>query len=131
MRTNVGEMSNKGVELSLAGDIIRTSDFNWNLTFNFAHNQNRIEKLSEGKPYIEGGLWWMEEGGRVGDFYGFKYLGIFQYNESNAFTEDWEQLTPVFENGTFQDRYLLNGKKYTGTVNLKLCLTETFPWGRC
>lgn len=125
MRTNVGEMSNKGVELSLAGDIIRTSDFNWNLTFNFAHNQNRIEKLSEGKPYIEGGLWWMEEGGRVGDFYGFKYLGIFQYNESNAFTEDWEQLTPVFENGTFQDRYLFYGKEYTGTVNQK-----TLPNGK-
>ena len=56
----------------------------------------------------------MQEGGRIGDFYGYKYINVFQYDESNAFAEgSWQQLTPVFENGVFQNKYLLNGTEYT------------------
>ncbi len=119
MRTNVGEMNNKGYEFVVSGDIIRKKDFTWNASFNISHNKNKIIKLSEGKAYLEGGLWWMEEGGSIGDFYGYKSLGVFQYDESNAFSDKWEQLTPVFENGVFAYRYLLNGTDYTGTVNVK------------
>ncbi|MEA4936513.1 MAG: TonB-dependent receptor [Paludibacter sp.] len=119
MKTNVGEMSNKGIELMISGDIIRSKDLKWNVSFNISNNENKIEKLSDGKSYIEGDLWWMQEGGRIGDFYGYKNLGVFQYNESNAFTEQWEQLTPVFENGIFQNKYLLNGEEYPGNVNQK------------
>lgn len=119
MKTNVGEMSNRGFEIAVAGDIIRTKDWRWNASFNISRNINRIEKLSEGKAYMEGNLWWMQEGGKVGDFYGYKSLGIFQYNESNAFSSTWEQLTPVFENGTFQNKYLLNGQEYAGSIQQK------------
>lgn len=119
MKTNVGEMSNRGIELMISGDIIRSKDLKWNLSFNISNNENRIEKLSEGKSYIEGNLWWMQEGGKIGDFYGYKNLGVFQYNESNAFTEQWEQLIPVFEDGVFQNKYLLNGEEYQGNVNQK------------
>ena len=72
MKTNVGEMSNRGFEIAVTGDIIRTKDWKWNASFNISRNINRIEKLSEGKAYMEGDIWWMQEGGRVGDFYGFK-----------------------------------------------------------
>jgi TonB-linked SusC/RagA family outer membrane protein len=119
MRTNVGEMNNKGYELMVSGDIIRKSDLTWNASFNISYNKNKIIKLSEGKSYLEGGLWWMEEGGSIGDFYGYKNLGVFQYDESNAFSDKWEQLTPVFENGVFAYKYLLNGSDYSGTVNVK------------
>ena len=125
MKTNVGEMSSKGFELVVAGDIIRTNDWTWNASFNISRNINRIEKLSEGKAYMEGTLWWMQEGGHIGDFYGFKSLGVFPYDESNAFTENWEQLTPVFENGVFQYKYLLNGEVYEGKV-----LQKTLPNGK-
>lgn len=119
MKTNVGEMSNRGFEIAVVGDVIRSKDWTWNMAFNISRNINRIEKLSEGKAYMEGDLWWMQEGGHVGDFYGFKSAGVFAYDESNAFTDDWQQLTPVFEDGVFQYRYLLNGEEYTGNVNKK------------
>lgn len=125
MKTNVGEMSNRGFEIAVTGDIIRTKDWKWNASFNISRNINRIEKLSEGKAYMEGDIWWMQEGGRVGDFYGFKSAGIFAYDESNAFTDKWEQLTPVFENGVFQYKYLLNGKEYAGDIRQK-----TLPNGK-
>ena len=125
MKTNVGEMSNRGFEIAVTGDIIRTKDWKWNASFNISRNINRIEKLSEGKAYMEGDIWWMQEGGRVGDFYGFKSAGVFAYDESNAFTDKWEQLTPVFENGVFQYKYLLNGKEYAGDIRQK-----TLPNGK-
>lgn len=98
MRTNIGEVRNRGFELSVAGDLVRTRDFRWNASFNISRNWNSIERLSTGEPYLEGDLWWMQEGGSVGDFYGYRQLGIFRYDQSNAFTPDtWQQLTPVFE----------------------------------
>ena len=116
MKTNVGEMSNRGFEIAIAGDVIRSKDWTWNASFNISRNLNRIEKLSEGKSYMEGDIWWMQEGGHIGDFYGFRSAGVFPYDESNAFTADWQQLTPVFENGIFQYKYMLNGQEYTGEV---------------
>lgn len=115
IRTNVGEVANQGWELVIAGDIIRKKDWKWKGSFNISRNDNRIQKLSEGRPYMVGNLWWMEEGGRIGDLYGYRSNGVFPCDESNAFTTQWEQLTPVFENGVFQ-KYQLHGQDYAGTV---------------
>ncbi|MDB9723081.1 SusC/RagA family TonB-linked outer membrane protein [Polaribacter sp.] len=42
---NAGEISNKGVELSLYGEPIRTSDFNWKVNVNWSKNQNEVVSL--------------------------------------------------------------------------------------
>lgn len=42
---NVGEMSNKGIELTIGGDIIRTKDWTWSVEANLGHNKNKIKKL--------------------------------------------------------------------------------------
>ncbi len=119
MRTNVGEVRNRGFELTVAGDLIRTKNFRWNASFNISRNWNSIEKLSNGEPYLTGDLWWVAEGGSIGDFYGYRQAGIFQYDESNAFTPDtWQQLTPVFSGSVFQG-YELDGQPYTGSVMQK------------
>ena len=132
MRTNVGEVSNRGFEFSIAGDLVRTKDFRWNASFNISRNWNTVEKLAEGEPYLENDLWWMAEGGSIGDFYGYKQINIFPYDESNAFTPDtWQQLTPVFENGSFS-HYTLDGQVYNGSyVQKKLPNGKPFPRRRC
>ncbi len=119
MRTNVGEVENQGVEITLSGDLVRTQNWRWNAAFNISLNKNKIARLSEGTPYMSGNLWWMEEGGSLGDLYGYRSLGVFQYDQSNAFTDDWRQLTPVFAGGVFQNAYLLDGQAYTGNVKQK------------
>ena len=45
---NVGEMYNRGVELSLNTSPIRNEDFTWNLSFNISHNQNKVLSLTDG-----------------------------------------------------------------------------------
>ena len=45
---NSGEMTNKGIELELGLDVIKTQDFNWNIQANFSKNTNKVTKLVEG-----------------------------------------------------------------------------------
>jgi TonB-linked SusC/RagA family outer membrane protein len=52
---NVGEMSNKGIEVLLTGTPVKTKDFNWNVSYNFAYNKNEVVKLSEGLNQIQMG----------------------------------------------------------------------------
>ena len=44
--TNIGSMTNKGVELDLNAVLIETRDMSWTLGFNAAYNNNRITKLT-------------------------------------------------------------------------------------
>lgn len=45
---NIGEMSNRGVELTLSYDIIKTRDAFLNLGVNYAYNKNKIDELFYG-----------------------------------------------------------------------------------
>ena len=90
MLANVGTMSNKGVELALTGEIIRKKDLNWTVSVNLAHNQNKVEKLSNEKfatsaiKYysltVRGSgnqtIYILEEGKDIGTFFGWRYLGL-------------------------------------------------------
>lgn len=42
---NVGELTNKGVELLLTGVPIRTNNFNWNVSFNMSYNSSKVVSL--------------------------------------------------------------------------------------
>ncbi len=42
---NIGKMRNKGVELSVGGDIIRTKDITWSLDVSMSHNTNELRDL--------------------------------------------------------------------------------------
>ncbi|MEY2903534.1 MAG: hypothetical protein RLY89_2640, partial [Bacteroidota bacterium] len=49
--SNVGRLSNRGIELTLGGDIIKAKKqggFNWNTTFTFAYNRNEVKELYDG-----------------------------------------------------------------------------------
>ena len=45
IRTNIGQVSNRGVELILNGAVVETEDLTWNLGFNIDANMNRIDEL--------------------------------------------------------------------------------------
>lgn len=45
---NVGKITNKGVELLLSATPVRTNDFSWNVSYNFAYNKSRIVELAPG-----------------------------------------------------------------------------------
>ena len=51
---NVGELSNKGIEVLLTGQPIKSTKFNWDVSANYAYNKSTIEKLSSGLTQIAG-----------------------------------------------------------------------------
>jgi TonB-linked SusC/RagA family outer membrane protein len=51
---NVGELSNKGVELLLTGTPIKTNKFTWDVSYNAAYNQSEILKLAPGLSSVGG-----------------------------------------------------------------------------
>lgn len=44
--TNVGNLENKGIEITLNAVIINNKDWNWNASFNMAFNKNKVTKLT-------------------------------------------------------------------------------------
>ncbi|MDF7815058.1 SusC/RagA family TonB-linked outer membrane protein [Hymenobacter sp. YC55] len=53
---NVGEMTNRGVEVALSVVPVQTTAFTWRSSLNFSHNKNNIDNLSTDRftiPYIQ------------------------------------------------------------------------------
>ena len=87
---NVGDMTNKGIEVTLNWNVIRSRDFDWTTTLTFSHNENRVTRLSNdfystsavytGNPWIRGQSGQtshiVEEGRSLGNFFNLKCLGL-------------------------------------------------------
>jgi hypothetical protein len=55
--SNVGRLTNKGIELTLGGDLIKATNlgaFNWNVAFTFAYNKNEVKELYGGLKILPG-----------------------------------------------------------------------------
>jgi TonB-linked SusC/RagA family outer membrane protein len=144
-RVNIGNIENKGLEFVLGGNAIKGKNFNWNINANVTLERGKILKLNNGETFVatgSGGVsggnarYLIAEGLRIGSFYGWKNLGVYQYDASNAYSTDGQRLTPVgitsvattrggptaagAPNGnagaTVAASYTLNGQPYTGTV---------------
>ncbi|WKZ60936.1 MAG: SusC/RagA family TonB-linked outer membrane protein [Cyclobacteriaceae bacterium] len=86
--TNVGTMSNQGIELTLNSPLIKRNDFQWNVTLTASHNKNILDKISNSEftqssyetAFIGGtiGVWSqrIQEGQEIGTFYGPVWLGV-------------------------------------------------------
>ena len=90
---NVGSTSNKGVEFSLSGDIIRKKDFNFSASFNININRGKIEELAPGVNGLYKSQWGstmtqpntgdyiLQVGLPVGQVRGYTYDGWYTTND--------------------------------------------------
>ncbi len=94
-RVNSGSIQNKGVELMVSGYPVRKQEFRWQTTLNWSMVRNTITKLPV--DYIDD-IWSVQQGREAGNFYGYKFLGIYEYDQSNAYTDDYAtRLIPQFQ----------------------------------
>jgi TonB-linked SusC/RagA family outer membrane protein len=47
-QVNAGNIQSRGIELSLSGTVVKSKNFNWDLTVNWARNSNLVKELAEG-----------------------------------------------------------------------------------
>jgi TonB-dependent starch-binding outer membrane protein SusC len=111
---NRGSIRNKGIDFSIDGLVLKTKDFKWNAGLNFGLLESKVTSLEN--PIIQG-VNRIEEGQSLGNIFGFKQHGVFQYNESNAYNPTTgDRLIPVFNQGTFSGYNTPLGNSYTGAV---------------
>ena len=129
---NIGQVTNRGFELSVNGDILRGKDYVLSANFNLGSNKMKVDKLnseftselqkhsratnSNNYNYI------LEVGKDVGLIYGYVYDGLYDFNDfhityssSAPVYTPWERVTEV--NGVWGE-YDANGEFHAATVNM-------------
>ena len=130
---NIGDKRSTGVELTLAGDIIRTRNITWSVNFNITHNKEKILKLPEAKVRVNGGFaetWipvssgasngtvqmWYEEGGSLYCPFTYSYAGVNENGEALYWYD--EDLSPLGGKVTTNNTAKAGEKKSGTTTNI-------------
>ncbi len=105
--SNFGSMRNRGIELTLRGDIIKTKDFSWTLTGNITYNQNRILELPTDS--VVGGTTILKTGKALNTLYLVEYGGVDPATGNALYVnKNTKATSPVFT---------VNDKVYLGTTD--------------
>ena len=114
---NIGEMRNRGVDISMGADIVKTKDWQWSADFNMGINRNKIEKLygasnpTTGEPPV---LINSSLGGIAGSINGILKPG---YDADTYYGREWAGVNP--ENG--KPQWYMTDKKTNERI-----LTESY-----
>ncbi|MBQ6081818.1 MAG: SusC/RagA family TonB-linked outer membrane protein [Bacteroidales bacterium] len=89
--SNIGEMSNRGFELSINGNLVRSHNFSWDAFLNLTYNRNRLEKMYITPPGTPSALlgydYW--EGYPYGTIFGYRWAGLDPANgRSRVYDQD-------------------------------------------
>ncbi len=116
---NIGQVTNKGIEFAVSGDILQGKDYVLSANINFGWNRKIIDKLDGGidmKPF-EGSVRWqtknmydyyLKVGSEVGLIYGFVYDGLYGFDEFYYDPQNSYQAVPwgsaAADNGTSKNQ---------------------------
>jgi len=96
MYKNIGTMENRGWELEVGADIVRSNNWNYNTSLNLSHNKTFIGSLWGDQTYINGGYInnWVEyahrieENVEIGSFFLYRYAGISDDGKLQIYDKD-------------------------------------------
>ena len=93
---NVGNVVNKGVELSVSGTLIQWKELTWTASANIAYNKNEITDMGTTNNVIQGSdnQQILRKGEALGSFYGLQFIGIVQQDEDVSKLPTVNGLTP-------------------------------------
>ena len=132
---NVGDMTNRGVEVSLAADVIQHKDFVWSVNANVSYNRNKMTKLYSGVSEYElsSTNTKLVVGHSFGEFYLNRFAGVNPANgDALWYTKEGELTTELRD----EDKVMV-GKSYVApwqggfgtTLAWKgLSLSAQFSW---
>jgi len=80
---NVGNVVNKGLELSVSANLLQRKNLTWTVSANAAYNKNEITDMGTTNDVIQGSdkQQILRRGESLGAFYGLQFVGIVQSNE--------------------------------------------------
>ena len=100
--SNFGSVKNRGIELSLRGDIIKTKNFTWTIGGNLTYNKNRIVDLPT-DSVVSGNII-LKEGYPLNTHYYVPYAGVNPANGNSQYLKKDGTTTMVFspDDATYQ-----------------------------
>jgi hypothetical protein len=134
---NVGETSNRGLDITINSNIIEQRDFSWEINATAAWQKDKIESLMNGKEDMVGNNWFIGES--IGIIYDYEKIGIWQDTpedqaEMALFNANGSQFAPgkikvKDQNGDYKiegnyDRVVIGNTRPRWTVGL----TNTFRY---
>ena len=125
---NVGKVSNKGIELTMNGDILRGKDYVLSANLTMGWNKTKVEKINGTDAYIPGKKWDSEdnfrlvEGQEVGLIYGYVFDGIYGFDEfhRNGFNYAANDEEYLADNPGVQEKPTVEGLFGTAPGRIKL-----------
>lgn len=90
---NVGNMTNKGLELTINATIIDKNDFTWNASFNTTFQTNKVKTLVNGQP-LAYSYHITQEGESIASFFGFDWKGVNSENGNPIYEKIDENGSP-------------------------------------
>ncbi|MDR1882264.1 MAG: SusC/RagA family TonB-linked outer membrane protein [Prevotella sp.] len=120
MYKNIGTMENRGWEIELGGDIVRSSNWNYSSSINLSHNKTVVGSLWGDQTYINGDYinnWVeyvhrLEENVEVGTFFTYRYAGISDDGKIQIYDKDNNIIST--DDGKVDDR--VYQKNFTPTI---------------
>ena len=126
---NIGSVENKGIELSVSSNNIRTKDFSWNTNFNIAYNKQKTLKLAEnvpqiitntanpsgvvsGQPFTK-----LVPGVELGELYGYVYEGVLKTGETYAPQPNSKPGDPKYKDVNGDGKITPDDQTYLGNSN--------------
>ena len=73
---NVGETSNRGIDLTINSNLLNVNDFSWDISGTAAWQRDEIELLMNGKEDMVGDTWFIGES--IDVIYNYEKIGIWQ-----------------------------------------------------
>ncbi|THU40920.1 SusC/RagA family TonB-linked outer membrane protein [Niastella caeni] len=74
---NIGDMENKGYELTVNAMPVQTKDFAWEINFNITHNTNKVTSLPAGnQPSPQNSLFYLSEGKSLYSYFNRGWAGV-------------------------------------------------------
>jgi TonB-linked SusC/RagA family outer membrane protein len=118
---NVGSTKNTGVEISLNYDVFNNTPVTWTTGINYSYGTTKLTKLSSDiyqasyldlyqKPGVGTSEYFfrVQEGGKIGQFYGYEYAGYDDSNNMLVYSADGEKI-PASQADPNDKRYIGNG----------------------
>ena len=113
---NIGTISNRGFEIMLNGDVVRSKDWTWNLSFDATTLSNKVIKLPKGEDILHGQQNY-SEGHSAYEWYTYHFVGVDQMTGKSLYELDPKQEATAASAG---DLVEINGTKYTTSTSQAL-----------
>ena len=72
---NIGDMENKGIEMTIAGTVVRNKNFSWDMNLNFTQVQNEVKSLYLNQD-VPGAYNILRVGQPINALFGYRFAGV-------------------------------------------------------